>query len=270
MNIESKIDWMQCSIKRSLTGSPFKKIGSMEKSSIGRYKTMNALQFGGKLYQSYDEEQGDMIIMTGDDCHYWRTHMTDEKLIQAVSNYAHNLTRIDYAFDLYNVDFNVRDELKRVADGGLFHTRSKVSLFDSYDEGATVYVGSKKSDSFVRIYDKGSEQGSPEMNWMRIEIQLRRRQAKQFLHDAIAGELSKVARGYLIRKFGIADADWWAEFIKSDEVIQPSPLGRPQSAYMNWLWTTVLPSVVKKSRDISYSKEIAAFVDELYDRCALD
>lgn len=47
--------------------------------------------------------------------------------------------------------------------------------YDSDIDGLTVYVGSKNSDVFVRIYDKAAERGfSPaDLHWVRVEIQLR-------------------------------------------------------------------------------------------------
>ena len=54
------------------------------------------------------------------------------------------------------------------------------SISDSSLTGETLYIGSKKSDAYVRIYNKGLEQ-KVDMDWVRWEIQLRDERASAFL-----------------------------------------------------------------------------------------
>lgn len=93
-------------------------------------------------------------------------------------------TRLDLAYDDRTGVIMLPRLAMDVADGNFIgrarYTQRVYSHdFDTDIDGLTVYVGSKQSDVFVRIYDKAAERGySPaDMHWVRVEIQLRNARA---------------------------------------------------------------------------------------------
>ena len=76
-----------------------------------------------------------------------------------------HFTRIDVAIDLFNYDFinyNIVDVV----------SRKKAYYYDRVGNIETVYLGSLKTNKFIRIYNKAKEQ-HVNSDWWRLELQLR-------------------------------------------------------------------------------------------------
>lgn len=104
---------------------------------------------------------------------------------------SYNITRLDLAYDdhigildIYRIEQDVRVRY--------YVSPSKISEIVWSDDqnvdlqGLTVQIGSKKSDTVLRIYDKAAERGYKDRHWIRCELQLR-------------DERAKVAAAYLLR-----------------------------------------------------------------------
>lgn len=127
-----------------------------------------------------------------------------------------DITRIDTAIDDIGARFfTVTDIL------GLVQSGHMVSKFRSYEhiikasistgvaEGNTLYIGSKKSDFFVRVYDKGLEQ-KVSVPWVRWELQIRNAQGNAYADELIkSGRISPVAVGVLAH---------YVRFIEHDDI----------------------------------------------------
>ena len=117
--------------------------------------------------------------------HAWASGENTEEFVYAVRGHwpaDHRVTRLDSAEDfqepgawdkLSRAALSVADDLNlKVMHAGDFH-RGK--------DGRTLYIGSRKSDSFVRVYEKGKQvlrddpdlAGSVSPDWVRVELQLR-------------------------------------------------------------------------------------------------
>ncbi len=91
-----------------------------------------------------------------------------EKLLQILLSYVTNyhFSRIDLAIDLFNYnlyDYNIVD----------LNSRKKAYYYDRVGKLETCYFGSMSSNKFIRIYNKAVEQKKDDMDWWRIELQLR-------------------------------------------------------------------------------------------------
>lgn len=89
-----------------------------------------------------------------------------------------DFSRTDIAIDIYGVDlsvFNIYDMASR-----------KIAMYmDSKRNLETLYFGSVKSEEQVRIYNKKVEQKitNDELDWWRVEVQMRKDKAKSILGD---------------------------------------------------------------------------------------
>ncbi|MCC2604101.1 replication initiation factor domain-containing protein [Planctobacterium marinum] len=92
------------------------------------------------------------------------------------------LSRIDIAYDDFTGNFGTKYAESAYADNGfnnpkggrtpqldIRRPRTSKELF-----GDTVYVGSRKSPVYWRIYDKSLEQGVPGKTWYRTEVELKK------------------------------------------------------------------------------------------------
>lgn len=84
----------------------------------------------------------------------------------------HRVTRADVAGDY--IASNAFDLLTGIGKGVADEYRLKVGMAGDWyrgKEGRTLYVGSPKSDVFVRIYEKGIQLGG-DPNWVRLEAKV--------------------------------------------------------------------------------------------------
>lgn len=113
-----------------------------------------------------------------------------------------NFTRIDFAYDDKE---GLLDMDRIMEDARLFYwtgPSTKRTLLDSGDQknnifGATVYIGSKKSDIYLCIYDKAAEREyeAGELQWVRVELRLRHERA----HSGAIELLNNGNVGYVLR-----------------------------------------------------------------------
>ena len=98
-------------------------------------------------------------------------------------------SRLDLAIDLYNYNicnYNIIDIGNRKS--AYFYSRSR--------ELETIYSGSMKSNKYIRIYNKGVEQGLKNIDWWRFEIQLR-----DIYIDKYLTEITDFYKDILVYKF---------------------------------------------------------------------
>lgn len=91
------------------------------------------------------------------------------------------LTRIDMAFDDYEGEyFPVRVMRERAKEGAFerggrppkIELRGAWEQDDPNNSGLTLYVGSRMSGKFTRIYEKGKQLGDESSPWVRAEVEL--------------------------------------------------------------------------------------------------
>ncbi len=144
--------------------------------------------------------------------------------------------RVDIAYDDYAgcLDFGrMRRYIRNRAYTTLWHSVSETRKFRTKDgepTGDKFEFGSRKSDSYCRIYDKLLEQqdrgiACEHEHWVRVEMEFKRAKAAAVLDYAIAGDSLKLAgllRSYLdfkvmagmeTNKSRWATVDWWHAFL---------------------------------------------------------
>lgn len=128
-------------------------------------------------------DMGICLDMSGQGCREFESVKGNDwlKFLHSICDrdFKTNITRLDLAYDdhigtldLYRIAADIRDR-------NYTSPSKKSQIIWSDDQvndvqGLTVYVGSKKSDVLVRIYDKAAEREFGEdVHWVRCELQLR-------------------------------------------------------------------------------------------------
>lgn len=114
-----------------------------------------------------------------------------------------HFTRLDVAWD-DRAGLLDLDEVRGKIEAGELVTRARqasevtgLAMGDPFEQvGRTIYVGSFKSDTLVRFYDKAAEQGLAE-HWVRCEVVWRDRRADAAVDAYIAGGMPKLAGALL-------------------------------------------------------------------------
>ena len=153
-----------------------------------------------------------------------------------------HLTRIDIAFD----DMTGVFDIKQICDEVRFeHFVSRTSTYQSIysNSGNAVYFGSKKSNVFIRIYDKAAERGydGEKFHWVRCELQLKDVNAKGFVDKLQDNDLRElylgVLKNYISFRIPTNDsnkrrwpqAEWWSKFL--DNAVRISVWSKPGVDY---------------------------------------
>ena len=118
---------------------------------------------------------------------------------------AGRITRVDVCADDLIGDYPLRLAQKWYADGEFDNRgqRPKAQLVDDYDsgDGKTLYVGGKKSEKQLRVYEKGREQGDKNSPWVRYEAQFRASNRKELPLDVLRDPASYLLGAYPVLNF---------------------------------------------------------------------
>lgn len=143
----------------------------------GRWEmSANGVLYGNVYFGGQQETM--LIELTGKGCQVakdgWEVRLY-KFLKQA---YRAKITRCDVAKDFFKGEVTPDSALEAILNGE-FNKRGKRPIFDRYgsdwdcdtNNGKTLYIGSKNSGLYARVYDKAKEQGDKTANWTRFEIQ---------------------------------------------------------------------------------------------------
>lgn len=141
-------------------------------------------------------------------------------------NYNGHLSRLDVAIDLINYGFSVNSIYKRLQEEKTYFLNTLGNRIDakrykaigSAQEVQTLYIGSRRSDAFLRIYNKKFEQMRPNglyrniayecKDWVRVEGEFKHRLSKD-LGDRIANlgddDIKPFLVGYLVNRWALVD-----------------------------------------------------------------
>ncbi|KGT50282.1 replication initiation factor domain-containing protein [Xanthomonas phaseoli pv. phaseoli] len=118
---------------------------------------------------------------------------------------AGRLTRCDIAADDLIGAYPIRLAQTWYASGDFDNRgqRPKAQLIDDYDsgDGKTLYVGSKKAEKQLRVYEKGREQGDKESPWVRYEGQFRASVRKELPLDMLRDPAGYLLGAYPVLRF---------------------------------------------------------------------
>lgn len=212
---------------------------------------MYRLYFGGISIHFNENElsqSGDFIWleMSGQGCRSFETYGDGdyEKFFKLVRQDPDNIhiTRLDVAFDDMTGVFNIGSVCDEVREE---HFVSRTSTYQSIysNSGNAVYFGSKKSNVFIRIYDKAAERGfdGEQFHWVRCELQLKDVNAKGFVDKLENKDLRElylgVLKNYISFRIPTGDsnkrrwpvAEWWSDFL--DDAVRVSVWSKPGIDY---------------------------------------
>lgn len=145
----------------------------------GTGEKVGQLEFGGLNTIREDGTRTARIELTGAGCRQYETSSGSDHaqrwllLASLLGTCDARLTRIDIAADDFEGRWPVSWAIKQYEDGQFDRRgqRPKARLIDDMGNqtGKTFYVGSRKSENQLRVYEKGREQGDKDSPWVRYE-----------------------------------------------------------------------------------------------------
>lgn len=137
------------------------------------------LEFGGKNTIREDGTRTARVELTGIGCRMYEASSGGDHaqrwspLASLLGACDARITRVDIAADDFAGTYPIQWAIEQYEAGGFDRRgqRPKARLIDDMGNrtGKTFYVGSRKSEQQLRVYEKGREQGDPASPWVRYE-----------------------------------------------------------------------------------------------------
>ena len=128
------------------------------------------------------------IVIPGLGCQFFgdRLRRIVSDLIRATGC---KVSRVDAAVDLrVSEDSSLEPTFRELEVIARDHTLRQASGIQATDKGTTVSFGSRSSDRYVRIYDKGAEQGIDWWKWLRYEAEFKGDVAEAMTFDLLLSD----------------------------------------------------------------------------------
>lgn len=211
------------------------------------------------------QDMGCHVEMTGQGCRQYEglQALTWLDLFQKILAINGSITRLDLAIDTVDASLPLRMLYAAIRPGDIRTRfaewrRIKKGAFRPEDNiaGETLYLGSVRSDTFFRVYNKAQEAGI-EGDWIRFELQLRKERAQQAALLLGSGmEAGALATGIINQYFAVIERDdsnssrcslqpWWDRWLLSTEKISlgSDPAVKTISDTMDFIKKQYAPSL---------------------------
>lgn len=195
------------------------------------------------------DEQGTHIVMSGSTLRwYYAIGLSWHAILRAVKMQGGRASRVDLALDVRESGLSpaVLSSLNLMPYKGRGRT-PKLTTLTSDDNGWTVYVGSRQSDKFMRIYNKGAELGEKNTDYVRVELECKGETAHaigwEFPNMGTKGCVD-MART-LIRGQADFNIARWQVALASETVELAIPQGRRRDT-LGWLIKQCAPALAKE------------------------
>lgn len=169
-----------------------------------------------------------------------KSHLNE--LLQLVSGLQASVTRIDIAVDVpEKIDIETLYGMARNKQW-VCKTRTSPKLVRS--TGDTMYVGSRTSEKFMRVYDKQAESGT-EFPWTRIELECKsefaRGIAKYIIQEGLQ-DIPNIIKGFC----DFPDNEEWSRVMACPTPPVSFPKTERHSDTDTWLLMGVMPTLVRR------------------------
>lgn len=161
--------------------------------------------------------------------------------------YGWRVTRLDVAVDVMDSGSSIESQWFDGLAEQSFRRRFKTDLILN-PNGDTIAVGSRKSDKYLRLYDKGKEQKT-NLDWLRYEIEIKYKVAR-----ALPDNYNDCIRGAVASMRGMLDyipdtIERGISAIAQDAEAFKNPTPRTRGNRELWLMEQIIPALVRTKRE---------------------
>ena len=204
------------------------------------------------IYKNIDiPNMGNFIEIKGSACELIQNDIYN--ICSKVRYHLGKFSRIDIAVDDHDEVLNIHKIYKSAKNGdwsGRFRKTRQIESNNSKgnDYGKTITFGSRRSNTFLRIYDKGKQERKAG-HWIRCELELKKQNAQNAIALLMNGtDLREIYFGILKSyiNFKIASNDtnksrwklepWWEEFLGNSKKLKIGPPKRSHAMGPNVEW----------------------------------
>lgn len=213
------------------------------------------------LWNSNDNRMGYHVIFAGSALRnlFEQTSIQPIALLRACVDAGLRISRLDLAKDLTGQEIDgqaVYQSLKSGIGGG---TARNISRIENAQGGQTIYVGSRQSERFVRLYDKAQETGDTSKQWWRLEVETKGETARIIASALVAGTRpDTVFDGVFYKMVGERGHEQLDYFRSKTEISWSIPKVEKQTDREKWIAEQVISAVASHYIDNPLSEAIKA------------
>jgi len=273
MNVSTSIDWITAStpqLREPNEVLPTASWGKMEHGILHyQCQKIDSDSSARFLWSPDVAGRGSCCILSGSAIQFLRrfSQLEPDKLIPHLAKLGFSATRIDVALDIYNSGVSVRQIYDELMWGNIKVPTRSITLITAHAgsmTGETMYCGSRESERYLRVYDKGLEQNSAKAGeWIRIELEIKGKRAKAAFAMALASNEATLVASEL-SSFVSSDLQWWKDALKGFYALPVSMQSRPISNRRKWLLGQVSMALANELRDDpNFWETLRVSVDDL-------
>lgn len=249
------VDWLRYTVPYLLPLSECVPDGEVFQPSgvvirpLQNYNQAVSLVYGSIHWNTERPEQKRLVQFTGTDLAGLLAAGEDiSRLLGYVAGLGGlNVTRLDFAVDVRGWGARPED-LKTAFDAGRGITAAQSATFvdgrkrSGESTGSTLYLGSRSSEKFMRVYDKAAQMGV-DGDWIRVELELKGDAARAALFAMVWYGI--VATGKTLLRSFMRDTgvEWYDAAIDGEGGAYVEPVGRPVTARERWIFEQVIPAL---------------------------
>lgn len=257
-DMTTKVDWLSFSYQTETTDAPDYDwitdcIALIEKKSPVAHAIIDRINSatgaGRRPYSmSYGNEYGrtffsptmewSLVEINGTGCSIVQAHSLVSDMCREVHD---RCTRIDIATDIYVGDERAVETF--IAHG--FSKRFKSTSWNKSSTGETFYIGSRKSERMVRVYQYAKPH--PRHSMMRVEFEFKGERAKQVCKALIDNEASEIMSE--VSKAHDFKSPLWNPIENDNQTLEPLVGKQKQNGTVAWFHKQVSPAFVKLVRN---------------------
>jgi len=193
-----------------------------------------------------------------------KTPIQQPTLLRAAIDAGCSISRLDLAKDITETPIDLPTIYQSLERGEARGTTRKFGRVTSNDNGYTIYIGSRQSERFIRLYDKAAEQGLANRDWKRLEVE-----TKGMVARSVALALTNTNDWSQIFDNVVRGAIWlpknadWLAFFPMGIVTIGLPKETKETDREKWIESQVTPAVAKHWIEHPESKAVQALIDML-------
>lgn len=126
------------------------------------------------MWSSYRDDMGKNILFDGRSCSELMAIGKDPiDIVKWLSEEEFKFTRLDLAIDIRDSKIKILELFECEFTGSVNNMPELYLKGKKAKGGATMYLGGRQSEKYLRIYDKAKEQGLKNVDWVRVEVELK-------------------------------------------------------------------------------------------------
>jgi hypothetical protein len=200
------------------------------------------------LWNANREEMGTHIVLPGSSLRKLQENagVQLEALLRDAANAQLAFSRIDLAKDCTGQAIDLETVYQSLVGGRNEGTARTFGKIQSNDGGFTIYVGSRQSEKFIRIYNKAAQEGLANEHWYRYELETKGMVSRALATSLIqSGHWDGVFDAVSLSMLELGQSSPLAAFYTQDGISIGIPKIERTSDRERWIASQVIPAVSK-------------------------